>query len=349
MPGSNAANDLTFDMMTTAGVDGTILQPEFLQDYRMAVFNTAEITSIEGLETLLEETNVQSTLELILNMAGGDASELTINMLEYVGVPSEDLYPDYLDTYKSEIERKPNIPDLDRLIIAIQDANQIAAFADVQGMAGGDASSLTIDLLGLAGVPQDDLVADNLTAYQDSIQNVSEITSQAMLTEIIRGVNEEVNEMNAFAEVQAMAGGDASSLTIDLLGRAGVPQDDLIDDNLTAYQDSIENVSAMSDQAALIALIQGVNENITNISPLTLNNNIVLYPNPSQGMIEFNFGKLYNHTFDVKVTDMTGKVVLMKEIGVVNNFIDLTPYSNGVYFLQITLENTTVTKRIILE
>lgn len=279
MPGSNDADDLTIEMLQTAGVPADDLVAGNIDEYKFAVFDAAEITSLDDIITIIQETNIQVILDSILAMAGGDASSLTIDMLEIVGVPTEDLYADYLDAYKTEIENKTTIPDLERLTLAIQDANQKAALAEVQGMADGDAGALTIDLLALAGVPQDDLVAANLAAYQDTV----------------------------------------------------------------------EAVTAIAGQDALIELIQAVNTRITDVNPLALQNNILLYPNPTKGVLKFNFGKLNSHVFEVNVTDITGKVIVTHDLSVMKNTVDLSKYSSGLYFLQITLDNVSITRRVVLE
>jgi len=278
MPGSNDADDLTIDMLETAGVPSDDLIAENLDAYKFNVFDATEIADLDALITLIQETNVQVVLDNILAMAGFDASELTIDDLEYVGVPTEDLYPDYLDIYKTEIENKTSIPDLERLIVTIQEANQKAALAEIQGMIGGDASGLTTDLLELAGVPQDDIIADNLSEYQNAVVNAT-----------------------------AIPGTDA-----------------------------------------LIQLVQDVNGGV-NVNPLALQNNISLFPNPTKGLVEFNFGKLNSHVFEVKVTDITGKVVITRDLSVMKNTIDLTEYSSGIYFLQVTLDDVSMTRRIVLE
>ncbi len=280
MPGSNDADDLTIEMLETAGVPSDDLIAENLDQYKFNVFDATEIADLDALITLIQETNVQVVLENILAMAGFDASELTIEDLEYVGVPTADLYPDYLDTYKSEIENKTSIPDLERLIVTIQEANQKAALAEIQGMIGGDASGLTIDLLELAGVPEGDLIADSISGYQNAVVGATAIPGADALTQLVQDVNE------------------------------GEP---------------------------------------VNVNPLALQNNISLFPNPTKGLVEFNFGKLNSHVFEVKVTDITGKVVITHDLSVMKNTIDLTEFSSGVYFVQVTLDDVSMTRRLVLE
>lgn len=77
-------------------------------------------------------------------------------------------------------------------------------------------------------------------------------------------------------------------------------------------------------------------------------NQIAIYPNPSKGIFNFSFGNL--QPTKIEVYDISGKLILQKkELEIQNNQtnIDLTSTSNGVYFVKITTDTNTITKRII--
>jgi hypothetical protein len=77
-------------------------------------------------------------------------------------------------------------------------------------------------------------------------------------------------------------------------------------------------------------------------------NQIAVYPNPSKGIFHFSFGNL-NPT-KIEVYDVSGKLIQQKNnLEVQNNQtnIDVSNASNGIYFVKITTENNTITKRII--
>jgi hypothetical protein len=76
--------------------------------------------------------------------------------------------------------------------------------------------------------------------------------------------------------------------------------------------------------------------------------NIAIYPNPSKGVFNVSMGTIMPKT--VTVYDLTGKIVYSKS-EFQNNpsqfLLDLTSISSGIYFVKITSDNQSVTKRII--
>jgi hypothetical protein len=77
-------------------------------------------------------------------------------------------------------------------------------------------------------------------------------------------------------------------------------------------------------------------------------NQIAVFPNPSNGIFNIAFGNLNPNK--IEVYDISGKLIFQKNQLVVSNNqtnIDLSNTSNGVYFVKISTENNTITKRII--
>lgn len=77
-------------------------------------------------------------------------------------------------------------------------------------------------------------------------------------------------------------------------------------------------------------------------------NQVAIYPNPSNGIFNIGFGNLNPNK--IEVYDISGKLILQKntlELVDKETNIDLSNTSNGVYFVKISTENNTITKRII--
>ena len=76
-------------------------------------------------------------------------------------------------------------------------------------------------------------------------------------------------------------------------------------------------------------------------------NQIEVYPNPSNSVFNLNLKKIEAKT--IEVYDITGKLIEKIENKLITQLmqIDLSNASNGVYFVKISTENNTVTKRII--
>jgi hypothetical protein len=80
--------------------------------------------------------------------------------------------------------------------------------------------------------------------------------------------------------------------------------------------------------------------------------NFVIYPNPSNG----NFTVKPNVTastkekvYQIKITDLSGKAVFSQQtIPLESNYqLDISQYNAGIYFLSITVGNSTEVKKLI--
>ncbi len=76
----------------------------------------------------------------------------------------------------------------------------------------------------------------------------------------------------------------------------------------------------------------------TNITNLT-KNKLTVYPNPTKGILNFEFEKKLQNTL-IKIIDLNGKTVLSKLIQ--NNAIDLSHLAKGMYTFQLFNENNTL-------
>lgn len=77
-------------------------------------------------------------------------------------------------------------------------------------------------------------------------------------------------------------------------------------------------------------------------------NEIAVFPNPSEGIFNITFGNLLPNK--IEVYDISGKLIQQKNGPELTNNqtrIDLSNTSNGFYFVKISTEDNTITKRII--
>lgn len=87
-------------------------------------------------------------------------------------------------------------------------------------------------------------------------------------------------------------------------------------------------------------------------APLALNdfdleNSIVIYPNPSNGVFSITFKNSDPAFYNITVLDILGKKI--KNISIKNSKIDLSELSNGTYLLKINSSEKSFTKKIIIK
>jgi hypothetical protein len=78
---------------------------------------------------------------------------------------------------------------------------------------------------------------------------------------------------------------------------------------------------------------------------------IQLYPNPTNGNVNLNFNSLNQQSFEVRITDATGRLLqtdaLTNYIGQFNRIYDLSDRAKGIYFFTISSEKGAVNFRVV--
>ncbi|MBP7809646.1 MAG: aryl-sulfate sulfotransferase [Bacteroidia bacterium] len=83
---------------------------------------------------------------------------------------------------------------------------------------------------------------------------------------------------------------------------------------------------------------------ITGIKGLVVNNDISIYPNPTNGLVSIATNLLKHENYTVTVFDSFGKLLINVEN---TNTLDLTELQNGVYFISVITESGTVLNKKI--
>lgn len=89
------------------------------------------------------------------------------------------------------------------------------------------------------------------------------------------------------------------------------------------------------------------NETITDVSKLNKNELFTIYPNPTNGIVNFEFAE--NNIQKLTVSDITGKQIIEKTERQQKEKIDLSGFDSGIYIIKIQTDNEIFTTKIIKE
>lgn len=78
---------------------------------------------------------------------------------------------------------------------------------------------------------------------------------------------------------------------------------------------------------------------------LSQNQNIFIYPNPSSGIFNVDFGNIENK--EIRIVNLTGQVVQSFSTDEQTTTIDITEHAKGIYFVHCTIGNTTHSFKIV--
>ena len=82
------------------------------------------------------------------------------------------------------------------------------------------------------------------------------------------------------------------------------------------------------------------------ITDNSLDNLVVLYPNPAKDKINISLSNTLNIA-TTNVYDVTGKLILSKNLNNAESQMDVSQLQTGIYFIKIETENASITKRFI--
>jgi Secretion system C-terminal sorting domain len=82
------------------------------------------------------------------------------------------------------------------------------------------------------------------------------------------------------------------------------------------------------------------------ITDNSLDNLVVLFPNPAKDIINISLANTLN-TATTNIYDVTGKLILNKNLNSAESQIDISQLQTGIYFIKIKTENASTTKRFI--
>jgi sugar lactone lactonase YvrE len=326
------ATGMTNDDLVAAGADPATIVPSNLPHYQTAITAAAgtEVDATAKIQALIDNTNAQVTADAIAQIqamaTGADASALTTDLLTAAGLTYDGAY---LEAYKVAIAGAGSLADA----AAIQSLLDVTTTCEtIREMPGSnDAMDLTIDMLTAVGV--NNAFDAAIEAYQLAVFDVDTIETCASLQTIVDEAN--------FALIQEMAvNNDAADLTKEWLEAVGAT--DVRAEKMSEYIAAIEAENEIADLAALQAIIDAVN--VVSVESFG-KDAIRIYPNPSDG--EFTI-EISSGNANLKIVDVTGRVVMERELTQSMSFVDLSHEDKGVYFVQLQSAGKLVVSKLVL-
>lgn len=142
---------------------------------------------------------------------------------------------------------------------------------------------------------------------------------------------------------------------LDLMATSGVTYQWYVNGNLipgatsqlyTPTQNGIYVVRVTDSNGCVYAYSAGYNYAlVTGIDGLNMNDNITIYPNPTNGLVSIMVSLLNYESYTVNVYDSFGKL-LVNEMN--TNTLDLSELNNGVYFITVSTESGNIVKKKII-
>jgi hypothetical protein len=80
------------------------------------------------------------------------------------------------------------------------------------------------------------------------------------------------------------------------------------------------------------------------VNPLTYKNQLILYPNPFQDVLQIN---LPGNTGILEIFDISGKSLILKEIQGNKISIDVSGLDHGIYFVKVLSDNQILTGKFV--
>lgn len=328
------AAEMTNEDLVAAGVDPTSIVPTNLVAYQTAVADAAgtdvdESAKIEALVVAANAQVVTDAVAAIQQMAvDADASTLTEDILTNAGLTFDGKY---LAAYQAAIAAAGTLADA----AAIQTLLDVTTTCEtVREMPGSnDAMDLTVEMLTAIGIANSFDVF--LEAYQLGVFDADTIADCGA------GLQTIIDAANLASVLEMAANDDAADLTEAMLLAVGATN--VMTAKMADYITAIEDADALADLAALQAIIDAVNT--VNVE-LFGKNAVRIYPNPSSGIFTV---EVSTRAANMKVLDITGRVVLDRELTQTKNEIDMSYEAKGVYFVQLRSSGKVVITKFVLQ
>ena len=177
-------------------------------------------------------------------------------------------------------------------------------------------------------------------------QNFSVVQPDELSADVVNLVNETLNNMDG-------------SIDISPVGGVGPYEYDWTDEdgNFVSDEEDIANLSAgvytveVTDANGCVATHAFTVQSVVSVIDYEMAKKIKLYPNPTTGLVTLELEDVNATAADIHVFDVNGKMALSQRQADISSGIyrfDVSESAAGVYIVRILVENSVVTKRLMV-
>ncbi len=203
-------------------------------------------------------------------------------------------------------------------------------------------------------INDNDVANHGTIALKSAIYSVTEGTATvSVIVERTGGTDGDVSVDYATEDLSATAGSDYTEISTTTLDWADGNADDktieitITDDSNIEEPETFE-LNLVNVQTATLGTSQAIitieDNDITNVSNLE-NNEIMIYPNPSNGIIYIKNNN--SQLMDIKIYDINGRIIFTDKIQQFNQ-IDITNFQKGSYLIKVFEGLNEKTSKIII-
>ena len=215
---------------------------------------------------------------------------------------------------------------------------------------GGLINSFVLNFCSVSSVP------NALTLVNNTILTNTNTTKIILPAELNAQTDLQATVDQVYTLVQNTTLGALKKENVTLSVGSTFTQDD-INQNKISYTNSLNTGATDTFKVNVLNATNGwlpnqtatiVIQNQMNVSELNLSE-IVVYPNPTKGVVTVKFPSNTYNTGNLSLVDMQGRTILAKEVTGSEENLSLEHLSQGIYLLTISVDNQKITKKIVLE
>ena len=91
---------------------------------------------------------------------------------------------------------------------------------------------------------------------------------------------------------------------------------------------------------------------VSSVDEDVFNGRFMVYPNPTNNILNIEMHDVDDQEYSISITNILGEKIYERESSIISNFkevIDLSRFSKGIYFVQASNSESSITRKVVLE